>query len=267
VLFLTHTYILQNALDTAGIKNYDPDIFVYNIVPDLLTIHPDIDSKQTHKIKRFLQIPALHPKAAYVMFHLLVDDLAHYGLICPAIPDEFNPESQGYSYIKGKPLINSILDFHQTINKEISYNEAAYRSHLIVEMIYDLVILDQINQQQSIKLLAEAISNTAENKMDEFIATINWLYDLSEAQIRDVMNKAFRYLTIERMQQIMNIEGRIRLYADKFGLQRRDPLCFDGIKNLFLQAIDLLDDKEIFLKETGEAIKKYGWLPPITQPF
>jgi hypothetical protein len=264
MLFLTHTYILQNVLYATGIDNYDLDVFVYNIVPDLLTIHPDIDSRQTHNIKRFLKIPVLHPKAAYVMFHLLVDDLAHYGLISPGIPDEFNPESQGYSYIKGKPLISSILDFQQKINEEISYNEAAYRSHLIVEMIYDLAILDQLNNNQSIKLLAEAISNTAENKMDEFIATISWLYDLSEAQIRDVMNKASRYLTIERMQKIMNIEGRIRLYADKFGLRRSDPLCFAGIKNLFLQARDLLDDKEIFLRDTAEAIKKYGWLPPIT---
>jgi hypothetical protein len=249
------------------LKNYDPDIFVYNIVPDLLTLHPDITSRQTHKIKRFLQVPPEYPKAAYVMFHLLVDDLAHYGMICSGIPDEFNPDSQGYSYIKGKPLINSILDLQKKANEEISYNEAAYRSHLVVEMIYDLVIIDHLKHSRTIEILTEAIGNAAGSKIDEFIATINWLYDLSESEIREVMSRATHYLTAERIRKITNIEGRIRLYADKFGLQSSDQLLFNSLNNLFLQAKDLLDDNEAFLKETAETVKKCGWLPPVTQPF
>jgi hypothetical protein len=264
MLMLTHTYLLQNVLGTADIKKDNSDIFVYNIVPDLLTIHPDISSRQTHIIKRFLQAPDRYPKVAYVMFHLLVDDLAHYGSICQDIPDEFDPDSQGYSYIKGKPLINSILEFHNRIKKEITYDEAAYRSHLIIEMIYDLLILDRINHDQTIQLLAEAVHYTAENKMNEFVGTINWLYGISETEIRDVMKKASLYLTAERMDKIMNIEGRIRLYAGKFGLPSNDPLYFNGIKKLFLQARDLLDGDDIFLTETANAIEKYGWLPPVT---
>lgn len=262
MLMLTHTYILQNILGMAGIKNYDPDIFVYNIVPDLLTIHPDINSQQTHKIKRLLNIPPLYPKVAYVMFHLLVDDLAHYGFICPGIPDEFNPDSQGYSYIKGKPLINPILDFQKKADREISYDEAAYRSHLVVEMIYDLVIIDHIESSKTIELLADAISITAREKMDEFVTTINWLYGLGKIEICEVMQKAAHsYMTYERIRKTMNIEGRIRLYAYKFGLQD-DQLYLSGIKNIFLQARELLDDNDIFLRETAETVKKYGWLPP-----
>ena len=52
------------------------------------------------------------------MFHLLVDDLAHYGFICPGIPAEFDPDSHGYSYIKGKPLINPIMDFQKKAKQE-----------------------------------------------------------------------------------------------------------------------------------------------------
>lgn len=266
MLFLTHTYLLQNALGAAGINKYDLDIFVYNIASDLLTIHPDINSRQTHGIKRIIQIPPPYPKAAYVMFHLLVDDLAHHGKICSEIPDEFNPDSQGYSYIKGKPLINPILDFHKKTASNISYNEAAYRSHLIVEMIYDLTILDHIDHSQTIKLLAESISYTAQYKIDEFVDTIGWLYNLGGIEISEVMNDAANYITAERMHRIMNIEGRIRLYADKFSLPFRDQLYFNGIKDLFLQARDLLGDNEIFLTQVAEAIKKYGWQPPITQP-
>jgi hypothetical protein len=264
MLMLTHTYFLQNVLGMAGINNCDLDIFVYNIVPDLLTIHPDINSQQTHKINRLLQIPSLYPKAAYIMLHLLVDDLAHYGSICPGIPDEFNPDSQGYSYIKGKPLINFILDFQKKVNKEISYNEAAYRSHLIVEMIYDLAIIENINNNQTIELLTEAVFTTAENKMDEFVATINWLYGLDEEKICEVMKQACSYMSKEKIQKTMNIASRIRLYAKKFGLQSDEQLYFTGIKNIFLQARELLDDNEIFLRETAKAVKKYGWKPTIT---
>ena len=264
MLMLTHTYLLQNILGMSGIKNHDLDVFVYNIVPDLLTIHQNINSEQTHSIKRLWQIPPLYPKVAYIMFHLLVDDLTHYGLICSGIPDDFNPNSQGYSYIKGKPLINLILDFQKRFNKEVSYNDAAYRSHVIVEMIYDLVIINHINNNQTIGLLEDAICFTAENKMDEFVATVNWLYGLDKGEACEVLKKACSYITKEKIQKIMNIEGRIRLYTDKFGLPSDDPVCYADIKNIFLQSKKLLDDDELFLRETTEAVRKHGWLPPVT---
>ncbi|MEN6376029.1 MAG: hypothetical protein ABFD75_14775 [Smithella sp.] len=263
MLMLTHTYLLQSILDMGGIKDYDLDIFVYNIIPDLLTIHPDINSRQTHKIKRLLQIPPLYPKAAYVMFHLMVDDLAHYGFISPGIPDDFDPDSQGYTYIKGKPLINSILDFQKKVSKEISYNEAVYRSHLIVEMVYDLVIIDYIKNNNTIELLANAVRTAAEGKMDEFVATINWLYGLNKLEIFDVMEKALSYMTEERMKKTLNIEGRIRLYSYKFGLRNDEQLYFSDMKNIFLHANQLLDDNAVFLRDTEETVTKYGWLPSI----
>ena len=58
MFMLTHTYFLQKFLGAADVKNIDLDIYVYNIVPDLLTIHPQISSNRTHKIRRFLHIPA-----------------------------------------------------------------------------------------------------------------------------------------------------------------------------------------------------------------
>lgn len=261
---LTHTYILQDILEKAGIRHFDSDIFVYNIIPDLLTIHPAIKSQQTHSINRIQTIPPAYAKAAYIMFHLLIDDLAHYGMTCPDISDDFNPDSQGYSYLKGKPLIGSILDFHKGLNKEISYAEAAYRSHLIVEMIYDIAIIDRINTSQSIELLAEAIHCAAKDKKDEFVSIINWLYGIEERAIREVLEKSCSYITTEKMKKIMNIEGRIRLYAFKFDLQYDEQLFFKGMKNIFLQARELLDDNEIFLKDSLIAVKRHGWLPPVT---
>ena len=266
MLMLTHTYLLQKVLASADIRNNDLDIYIYNIAPDLLTIHPDINSNKTHNIKRFSEIPAKYPQAAYVMFHLLVDDLAHFGSICADCQEEFNPESQGFCYIKGKPLINTILDLHKIIQNEISYSEAAYRSHLIIEMIYDLVILNEIESLETISLLVEAINFTVNNKLDEFTSTISWLYDLRQSDIRALMKDACFYLTKERIDRIMNIEGRIRLYSDKFGLKSKDILFYEGIKNLFLEAKNSLelDEKEYFLRQTAKIVKDYGWLPPIT---
>jgi hypothetical protein len=258
---LTHTYFLQKFLGAADVKDIDLDVYVYNIVPDLLTIHPQISSDKTHKIRRSLQIPAQYPRSAYVMFHLLVDDLSHYGYICSNGQEEFDSNSQGYSYLKGKHLINSILDLHKIIKKKISYKEAAYQSHLIIEMIYDLVILNQINSFKTINLLAEAINFTVKNKMDEFVATINWLYDMEKNEIDEIMKKASTYITKEGLERLMNIESRIHLYKDKFGLKSNDQLFYDGLENLFQQARDLIDDDELFFRETIQTIKNYGWHP------
>ena len=261
MFMLTHTYFLQKFLGAADIKDIELDVYVYNIAPDLLTINPQISSHKTHKIRRSLQIPAQYSRSAYVMFHLLVDDLSHYGYICSDCQEEFNSNSKGYSYVKGKYLINSILDLHKIINKKISYDEAAYQSHLIIEMIYDLVILNQINSFKTIDLLAEAIDFTVKNKMDEFVSTINWLYDVEKDEINEVMKNASVYITKERMESIMNIESRIHLYKDKFGLKSNDQLFYNGLINLFQHARDLIDDDELFFRETIQTIKNYSCLP------
>lgn len=261
MFMLTHTYFLQKFLTAADLKNVEPDIYVYNIVPDLLTIHPQIGPDKTHNIQRSLQIPAQYSKSAYVMFHLLVDDLSHYGYICSDGYKEFDANSHGYSYLKGKHLINSILDLYKIIERKISYEEAIYQSHLIIEMIYDLVILNQINSLKTIDLLVDSINYTTRNKMDEFVATINWLYDFKETDIDEVMKKASSYITKEGMEGIMNISGRINLYREKFGLKSNDQLFYDNVKSLFQYARDLIDDDESFLRETAQTIRNYGWLP------
>ncbi|MFZ1982721.1 MAG: hypothetical protein WAU61_15575 [Smithella sp.] len=261
MFMLTHTYFLQKVLGAADIKDIDPDVYVYNIAPDLLTIHPRISPIKTHKIRRSLQIPPQYSKSAYVIFHLLVDDLSHHGYICSDYQEEFNADSKGYSYVKGKHLIKFIMELHKIIKKEISYNEAVYHSHLIIEMIYDLVILNHINSFKTIDLLVEAIHFTAKNKMNEFAAAMNWLYDLGKNDIDEVMEGALLYITKDGMESIMNIEGRINLYKGKFGLQSSERLFYDCLKNLFQQAIDLIDDDELFFLETMQTIKNYSWLP------
>jgi nitrogen fixation/metabolism regulation signal transduction histidine kinase len=80
-------------------------------------------------------------------------------------------------------------------------------------------------------------------------------------EINEVMRNASIYITKDRLEQIMNIESRIHLYKDKFGLKSDDQLFYDGLKNLFQHARDLIDDDELFFQETVQTIKNYSWLP------
>lgn len=261
MLMLTHTHLLQQIMDSSNTPHNDPDIYIYNIAPDLLTIHPDISANQTHSINRFIQAPPDHQRTAYIMFHLLVDDLAHYGNITLQCQEGFDPHSAGYTYVKGRHLIGSILELHKIIDREISYNDAAYRSHLIIEMIYDLVILSRIHADGSMQLLEDAIHFTLDRRENEFCADIAWLYGIEKNHVRDVLKNATSYITKERMERIMNIEGRIRLFTDKFGLKNDNAIFAKAIQALFRDALKSIEDED-FIQQTTTAIRNCGWLPP-----
>ena len=257
---LTHTCLLQQIMDASNSQNRDPDIYIYNIAPDLLTIHPGITANQTHSINRFIEAPPDHQRTAYIMFHLLVDDLAHYGKISLQCQEGFDPHSAGYTYVKGRHLIGSIMDLYKILDRVISYNDAAYRSHLIVEMIYDLVILSHIQAKGSVALLEDAIHFTFDHRGNEFCEEIGWLYGIEKDHVRNVLKNAVSYITKERLERIMNIEGRIRLFTDKFGLRTNNAMFADAISALFHDALSSVDNDN-FLQETAATIKKSGWCP------
>jgi len=255
-------YLLQQVIAASGIRQADPDIYIYNIAPDLLTIHPDIQAGQTHSIDRFIVAPDEHRRTAYIMFHLLVDDLAHYGKISLTCEEGFNPHSAGYTYLKGRRLIGSLLELHKIIGRDISYNEAAYRSHLIIEMIYDLIIRLHIHADRSMEVLEEAIHFTLERRRSQFCDDIAWLYGIEKDAAADVLKNAVSYITRERMERIMNIEGRIRLFTEKFGLRNDNVLFAETIAGLFRDALSSIEDED-FLQETAATIRNAGWLPTL----
>jgi len=261
MLMLTHTYLLQKAMTASSKSRIDPDIYIYNIAPDLLSIHPDISAMQTHSIGRFVSAPANHARSAYIMFHLLVDDLAHYGRISMSCPDEgFNPDASGYSYIKGRPFIEDLLSLHKMISKEITYNEAAYRSHLIIEMLYDLAILPHLRNAGSMDLLEEAIQFVRYHREGEFCSEISWLYGFQAGSVREVLKQASAYITKTRMEKIMNVEGRIRLFTDKFGLRSDYSVFQDTLRCLFEDALQSVGNDD-FIEQTSLSVKESGWLP------
>ncbi len=112
MLMLTHTWVLSLFLGPGMVREAEPDLFLHNVAPDLLTVHNNINSEMTHGVARFLPLPEEHRKAALVQFHLLVDDISHHGRICRKPTASFDPLSDGYAYRKGRTLIRPIMEFH-----------------------------------------------------------------------------------------------------------------------------------------------------------
>jgi len=257
MLMMTHTWILKEFLGSDFRDHLD--LYIYNICPDLLPIHRDITSEITHGIPRIYSYPPEHQKAAFVLFHLLVDDMAHHGRINAEPVRGFNPDSQGYAYIRGQTLIGPIIDFYHRIGMEIDYRKAAYRAHMIIEMTFDLQMIQEIGQQKLFELFCEAVDHTANEKMDELCTTLDWLFRIETATIRQALEKGLSSRTLDRMKSLLNIEGRIGFYIDRFGLDRGDDPTWEGTRMLLLQGMRLVSDYDAFLHPTLNAIKISGF--------
>jgi len=257
MLMMTHTWILKEFLGSDFRDSLD--LYVYNVCPDLLPIHKCITSEFTHGIPRRYSYPPQHQKAAFVLFHLLVDDMAHHGQINAEPTCGFNPDSQGYAYLRGQPLIEPIMEFHQRIGMEIDYSKAAYRAHMIIELTFDLRLIQETGHLKLYELFSDAVEHTVENKMDELCTTLDWLFGMETVPIRQALEKGLSSRTLDRMKSLRNIEGRIGFYIDRFGLDRGDDETWKGTRALLLQGMQQVRDHDAFLYPTLHAIKNSGF--------
>jgi len=261
MLMLTHTWLLREFIGADHISRNNLDIFAYNVFPDLLPIHESITPEMTHSISRLSRLPRKYHKAAFIQFHLLVDDMAHYGKIAQKAVIDFNPNSNGYAYVKGRPLIQPIIDFYKDIGDEISFSEAAYRSHIIIEMSFDLAL--QRKDSGLATLFSEALNYTIENKLREFRKTLSWIFEIKEETITEAIDKAVTVYTKEWLEDLMSLEGRASLFVDKFCYGCDDGKARNGIRSLFDQGMDLVADYKDFLHTTLNAIKDSGFRYPL----
>jgi len=257
MLMLTHTWILKEFLGSDFRDHLD--LYIYNICPDLLPIHKCITSEYTHGIPRIYQYPPEYKKAAFVLFHLLVDDIAHHGRISTEPIRCFNPDSQGYAYLRGQTLIKPIMDFYNRIGLEINYSKAAYRAHMIIELTFDLRLNQEREQEKLFELFSEAVYHTADKKMDELCTTLDWIFGLDTVKIRQALEKGLSSHTLDKMKHLLNIEGRIGFYIDRFGLNRKDDPTWAGTRTLLLQGMQLVSDYDAFLHPTLNAIRNSGF--------
>ena len=256
MLMLTHTWILREFLGFRAMRPECLDLYAYNVSPDLLTFHHAITSEMTHGIDRFRELPDPHRKAAFVHFHLLVDDIAHYGDICEQPVRTFNPDSRGFTYVRGRSLVQPIRAFQKRFGREVSRSEAAYQSHIMIETAFDMVLNRNRENSGLIPLFTESLGGMARNGLEEFGRTIEWLTDIQGETAAEAFAHGVNICTPERMNGLMNVEGRINLFIDKFGLDRNDPAVRAGALELMEQGMELVQDCEAFLEPTMEKIRK-----------
>ncbi len=252
MLMFTHTWILREFIGANLIKKDDHDIFAYNVAPDLLPVHKSITPGLTHGIPRLSKLPQKYNRAAFVQFHLLVDDMAHHGKISREAVTEFNPNSNGYAYIKGKPLIQPITEFYKEIGNEISFSETAYLSHMIIEMCFDLALYRK--ETDLAALFSSALIYTLENKFSEFIKTLSWIFGIEPEITEEAVKKAVSLYTKSKTNSLMSLEGRVTLFIDNYCYGFNDDNTRNRTRKLFNKGMDLVDDRKDFLDATITAI-------------
>lgn len=258
MLMLTHTWLLRSFLADHGLQPDSLDIYVYNVIPDLLPIHGDATSALTHGIGRFSILPMEHRKVAFVRFHLLVDDMAHHGRLMHHAVPEFDAMSQGYTYRKGRFLINDIKALYVNDRKEINGNDALYYAHLIIESAFDLALYNDSKESGHLEMFCNAVRVTADEKSSTLAADMEWLYGIEESTVDSALQEAKQLRTIEKMIPFMSMEGRIPMYANKFGLDRTSS--FGDMKRLMEKGRELVRDYRDFIDETRTAIRASGFL-------
>jgi hypothetical protein len=263
MLMMTHTWLLRNFTGGAELIRNHPDLLIYNICPDLLPIHKDITAEDTHGIPRHRLLPAKYRKNAFVLFHLMVDDISHHGEITSQPVMEFNPESNGYTYLKGKPLVQPLLDIYEKQGTPISNAHAAYRSHMIIEMTFDLALhLERLGESEKLlTLLSEAMSYTVKEKLAEFSENIAWLYGIPVESVEEALREGAAVYTLNRIRRFMTIEGRIQLFASKYGIPRDNAQAIAGLTDVMNQGMELVKDYGDFLEPTLAAIRRVGFNP------
>lgn len=250
---LTHTWILREFLGGEFIdKQRLADLYIYNILPDLLPLHGDITSEITHRPTGKKDPPREFTKSRYIYFHLLIDDYAHFGE-GESRPGSFDPDSKGYAYVIGREIRDSLKDIYRRADREVSPVEAAYRSHVLVEMAFDLELYE--GEKKLMDLLTGSMNFTLAERLRELSRTAGWFYAIDERIIEATMNRARFLGNPDRLKSTMSVGGRVGLYLKKF----RDDL--DGgsvseLEDLFRLGMDLTGNKEAFLKDVSGMLER-----------
>jgi hypothetical protein len=251
---LTHTWFLDRYLKDNHLRADSHDIFIYNILPDLLPIHGETSVAITHGIDRTGPTPAQHWKTAFIRFHLIVDDMAHHGRILAEAESGFDTTSRGYAYRKGRFLVDRIKAIYRGMNHDISPADAMYYAHMIIESAFDIVLYRDQRESGLLEIFCDVIKSTASKSHEELYATIQWLYGMDYESIDHSFKEAREYRTLDKMRPFMTLEGRIPLYLQKLGMESLRH-GHDIMKFLMEEGMELVEDYEEFVVEVQKAIQ------------
>jgi hypothetical protein len=256
MLLNTHTLLLTEYAG-ARLHRDNLDILIYNVMPDILPIHRDITPEMTHRMERLCRVPPGRERARFIQFHLLVDDLSHYGHITSRGHERSENESGGYAFRKGAALSREMVRMHARLGEALDAGEALYRSHLIIEMAVDLVIYRR--QPEIIDLFSKAVDATLENRVDGLVETLAWAYAMPEGLAREALLQGMAAYRNEILRRSVSLEGRVDLFLWKFfGGVAGDPVR-RGVRDLLEQGIESVADHEHFLSATLREISASGF--------
>jgi hypothetical protein len=256
MLMLTHTWILKELLALSSVETPTLDIFAYNVCPDLLPIHRSVHASMTHRLSRFKQVPREYRKALFVQLHLLADDIAHHGRICEEVVTEFNPDADGYAYVAGKPLVGPIMDYCASFGLPVDRVEAAYRSHMIIELSVDIYLRKNGEGRVLVDLFQDALEQTDRLYMPEFTRTLSWLFGIEGPVIQESLNQAMSFYTADRMMRFVDGRERIAHYVKKFGFNEANEPAVEGMRDLMRQGMFLVDDPMDYLHGVVRTIRE-----------
>jgi len=260
MLMLTHTWILREFLGGEYIDRQRlSDLYIYNILPDVLPLHETISAEITHRPAgrpdSTTEPPREFTKSRYIYFHLLTDDFAHFGE-GESRPGSFDPDSRGYAYVVGKEISGGLRDLYRGAGRDISPSEAAYRSHVLIEMAFDLDLYER--EKHLMELLTQAVRFTLAERLGELSRTAGWFYGIDEHVIEETMNRARFLGNAERLLSTMNVGGRVGLFLKKFRDEPEGGLK-DGLEALFRRSMELTENKEAFLKDVSGMLERSGF--------
>jgi hypothetical protein len=256
MLLNTHTWILREYAGVSLCRD-NLDVLLYNVMPDILPIHRDITPEMTHRMERLMVVPAVHARARFIQFHLLVDDVSHHGHITRRGHERFENACDGYAYRKGASLVPAMVGLHGNQGITLSLEEALYRSHLIIEMAVDLVVYKRC--PEIVDLFSEAVEVTLENHLGGLVETLGWAYSMPEALVRDAVLQGMAAYRNEILKRSVSLEGRTDLFLLKFYGGAQDETVRAGIRDLLQMGIECVVDSEDFLSTTLQEISRAGF--------
>lgn len=259
MLMLTHTWIMKEYLEYLGCPPVRPELYAYNVIPDILPVHQEITAEMTHGIERFNSRPMVQPRESFIRLHILVDDFSHFGAISEKPPSRFLPDSQGYTYVQGKPLIASIMALHCRTGNEIDFSLARYQSHMLNEMAFDMVLCRDKGNDGLLESLYSGLRSMLDDDQREASLFLAKTFGIATGTMTAAIEQISRICTYEGMNKILTDRNRTRLCLEKFGLEKNDPESQRDMAAMLNYGMNLVADYRDFLGPVLNAIRQSGF--------
>lgn len=264
MLMFTHSWLLAHYLGERRFDRHLQDFYTYNICPDFLPAGSAFNAQMTHAVSRVCSIPDDYPGASFIIFHLMVDDISHHGVIKETPERNFNPDADGYSYRKGRALKGLLMELYQDHGEPIDITEAAYRSHMVIEMTFDLALYWELpDSQRILDYMCEAVNRTADEHLDRFANTVAWFYGVKPTNVVEAITRCSHFYNEQTMNRLMTLEGRVDSFFRKYGPSMPTAREKTMLQSIMEEGVHLVEDYHDFLVPTMNAIKDSGFSPPI----